>query len=67
VLYEKDGEVVAHFKATVLVTPKKIERVTGIPIQKGAAAPAPYPDAELAAKAKQPISLVAKKEKKAAE
>jgi curved DNA binding protein len=67
VLYEKDGEVVAHFKATVLVTPKKIERVTGIPIQKGAAAPAPYTDAELAAKAKQPISLVAKKEKKAAE
>jgi curved DNA binding protein len=62
VLYEKDGEIVAHFKATVLVTPKKIEKVTGIPIQKGAAPLAAYPD-ELAAKAKLPISLVDKKKK----
>jgi len=48
-LYEKDGELVAQFKITVLVTGKKIERVTGVELQKGAPAPAPYTDAALVA------------------
>lgn len=35
VLYEKDGEVVGHFKITVLIGNKKIEQVTGLKPQKG--------------------------------
>lgn len=64
VLYEKDGDIVVHFKSTVLITPKKIEKVAGVPVQKGAPAPAGYADEELAKLAKLPISL---KKKKAAE
>jgi curved DNA binding protein len=48
-IYEKDGELIAHFKMTILVTNKKIERVTGIELQKGCPAPAPYTDAALLA------------------
>jgi curved DNA binding protein len=63
VLYEKDGETVAQFKVTLLVTPKKIERITGIPMQKGPA-PAPFTDEALLAAAKLPLSLEEKKTKK---
>ena len=63
VLYEKDGEIVAHFKVTLLVTDKKIERVTGVPLQKGAPTLPAYTDEDLAAKAKLSLALV-KKEKK---
>jgi len=65
VLFERDGEVVAQFKVTLLVSDKKIERVTGVTPQNGAPAPKAYTDEALAAAAKQPLSLV-KKEKKAA-
>lgn len=64
VLYEKDGEAVAHFKMTVLVTNKKIERVTGIPMQKAAKEVAPFTDEILLATSKLPFSLEPKKEKK---
>lgn len=61
-LHERDGEVVAHFKITVLVTDKKIERVTSVNVQKGCPAPKPFAaDSELFAASKQPFSLVAKK------
>ena len=63
VLYEKEGEAVAHFKSTVLITGKKIERVTGLAPQEGATAVA-FADEKLAASAKMPFSLVPKKEKK---
>lgn len=68
VLFERDGEVVAQFKVTLLVNEKKIERVTGIAPQKGAPAPKPYTDEALIAASKMPLSLVKKekKEKKAA-
>lgn len=63
VLYEKDGEIVVQFKATAMIMPKKIERVTGLPPQEGAPKPAPYTDEAIAAAAKQPFSLVDKKKK----
>lgn len=63
VLFEKDGETVAQFKVTLLVTPKKIERITGIPMQKGPA-PAPFTDETLLAASKLPLSLEEKKSKK---
>lgn len=56
VLYEKDGEHVGHFKITVLVTPKKIERVTGIPAQKPAKANEPF-TGELLEVSKLPFDL----------
>ena len=56
-LYERDGEVVAHFKLTVLVTDKKIERVTGVAPQKGAPAPKPFESDELKAAAAQTFTL----------
>eukprot|EP00759_Apiculatamorpha_spiralis_P032379 PhF_6_TR33826/c0_g1_i1/m.49608 len=40
VLYEKDGEIVAHVKATVLVLGTKIEPVTGLPLDATVAAAA---------------------------
>ncbi|CUG02068.1 aminopeptidase, putative [Bodo saltans] len=63
VLFEKDGEVVAQFKVTLLITPKKIERITGLPMQKGPA-PAPFTDEVLLAASKLPLSLEEKKTKK---
>jgi curved DNA binding protein len=63
VLYERDGEAVAHFKITVLLTAKKIERVTGLPMQK-APAPAPFTDDLLLQASKLPFSLEEKKQKK---
>lgn len=65
VLYEKDGETVAQFKVTLLVTAKKIERITGIPMQK-APAPAPFTDEALLAASKLSLSLEEKKKKPAA-
>lgn len=64
VLYEKDGEAVAHFKMTVLVTNKKIERVTGLPLQKATKEVAPFTDEFLLTTSKLPFSLEPKKEKK---
>ena len=64
VLYEKAGEVVARFQVTVLVTDKKIERVTGIAPQKGYVQPEPYTDEELLAASKQGLSLQKKLSKK---
>lgn len=64
VLFEKDGEAVAHFKMTLLVTNKKIERITGLPIQKAAKEVAPFTDELLLTASKLPFSLEAKKEKK---
>lgn len=63
VLFEKDGEAVAQFKVTLLVTSKKIERITGLPMQKGPA-PAPFTDETLLAASKLPLSLEEKKKKK---
>lgn len=63
VLYERDGEAVAQFKVTLLITPKKIERITGLPAQKPAAEPAPFTDELLIATSKLPMSLVDKKKK----
>lgn len=62
VLFEKDGETVAQFKVTLLVTQKKIERVTGLPMQKGPA-PAPFTDEVLLAASKLSLSLEEKKKK----
>ncbi|RNF19026.1 putative aminopeptidase, putative,metallo-peptidase, Clan MG, Family M24 [Trypanosoma conorhini] len=62
VLYERDGEVVGHFKATVLITGKKIEPVTGLRPQKAPALPA-YTDELLLTTSKLPLSLEEKKRK----
>eukprot|EP00331_Platyophrya_macrostoma_P020969 CAMPEP_0176466192 /NCGR_PEP_ID=MMETSP0127-20121128/37750_1 /TAXON_ID=938130 /ORGANISM="Platyophrya macrostoma, Strain WH" /LENGTH=386 /DNA_ID=CAMNT_0017859321 /DNA_START=57 /DNA_END=1217 /DNA_ORIENTATION=- len=62
VLFEKDGEAVAQFKVTLMVTPKKIERITGLPMQKGAA-PIAFTDETLLAASKLPLSLEEKKKK----
>eukprot|EP00744_Colponema_vietnamica_P003390 GILI01005201.1.p2 GENE.GILI01005201.1~~GILI01005201.1.p2 ORF type:complete len:383 (+),score=166.93 GILI01005201.1:36-1184(+) len=64
VLYEKEGEAVAHFKITTLITAKKIERVTGLPLQKATKAIAPFTDEALLTASKLPFSLEPKKEKK---
>ena len=63
VLYEKDGEIVVHIKSTVLVTAKKIEKVTGMLGQKGLPTPTPALPDDLMARAKLPLSLVDKKKK----
>jgi curved DNA binding protein len=63
-LFEKEGDVVAQFKVTLLVTAKKIERITGLPMQKGPA-PAPYTNELLLAANKLSLSLEEKKKKPA--
>lgn len=65
VLFEKDGEAVAHFKITLLINNKKIEPITGLKPQK-APALEPYTDELLLATNKLSLSLEEKK-KKAAE
>ncbi|CBH16692.1 aminopeptidase, putative [Trypanosoma brucei gambiense DAL972] len=60
VLYEKDGEVVGHFKVTLLVTAKKIEVVTGLKMQKAPELP-PYTDELLLTTSKLPFSLEKKR------
>lgn len=60
VLYEREGEVVGHFKMTVLINNKKIEPITGIPMQKGPALE-PFTDAMLLEVSKLPLSLEEKK------
>lgn len=60
VLYEKEGEVVGHFKITILVNNKKIEPISGIPMQK-APALEPYTDETLLEANKMPLSLEKKK------
>ena len=35
VLREKAGDLVAHFKATVLLVPSGVDKITGIPVQEG--------------------------------
>lgn len=62
VLYEREGEVVAHFKMTVLINNKKIEPITGINMQKGPALE-PFADEELLQASKMPLSLEEKKKK----
>ncbi|KAH9589284.1 Peptidase M24 [Trypanosoma melophagium] len=62
VLYEKDGEVVGHFKMTLLITGKKIEPVTGLKLQK-APPLEPYTDELLLTTSKLPLSLEEKKKK----
>lgn len=62
-LYEREGEIVAQFKMTVILTDKKIERITGVPLQKGAPAPKPYESEELKAAAAQKFSLTEPKKK----
>ncbi|KEG10483.1 putative aminopeptidase, putative,metallo-peptidase, Clan MG, Family M24 [Trypanosoma grayi] len=62
VLYEKEGEVVGHFKMTLLITNKRIEPVTGIKLQKAPALP-PFTDELLLATSKLPLSLEEKKRK----
>lgn len=63
VLYERNDEVVGHFKITVLITGKKIEPVTGLKPQQGPQLP-PYTDELLLATSKLPLSLQEKKRKK---
>lgn len=65
VLYERDGEVVAHFKMTLLINNKKIEPITGINMQKGPALK-PFVDPILVEASKLPLSLEEKKKKPAA-
>ena len=65
VLYEKDGEAVAHFKVTILLTAKKIEKVTGLSVQKGPAV-TPFTSELLLTASKLPLSLEAKKKKESA-
>ena len=60
VLYEKEGENVGHFKITILVTPKKIERVTGLVAQKPTKANEPF-TGELLEVSKLPYDLKKKK------
>jgi len=62
VLFERDGEVVAHFKSTILLTNKKIEKITGLAPQKGPAVPPPT-DTVLLASSKLPLSLEEAKKK----
>lgn len=62
VLFEKEGEAVAQFKVTILLTAKKIEKVTGLAIQKGPTVKAFTNEALLAA-SKLPLSLEEKKKK----
>ena len=63
VLFEKAGETVVRFVVTVLVTDKKIERISGLPPQAGTKKPT-FEDEELVAASKLPLSLLPKKEKK---
>lgn len=60
VLYERDGEVVGHFKITILINNKKIEPITGISMQKGPALEL-YTDELLLEASKLPLSLEKKK------
>lgn len=62
VLYEREGEVVGHFKMTILINNKKVEPITGIPMQKGPVLH-PYTDELLLETSKLPLSLEKKKEK----
>ncbi|EPY27692.1 hypothetical protein AGDE_08993 [Angomonas deanei] len=63
VLYERDGEQLAHFKSTILITKKKIEVITGLKPQAGPAL-APYTDEVVIAASKLPLILEDKKKKK---
>ncbi|KAG8346877.1 putative Metallopeptidase family M24 [Trypanosoma vivax] len=63
VLYEREGEVVGHFKVTLLITKKKIETVTGLKPQKAPELP-PYTDELLIATSKLPLSLEDKRHAK---
>lgn len=65
VLYEREGEIVAHFKMTLLINNKKIEPITGVNMQKGPAL-APFTDESLLECSKLPLSLEEKKKKPAA-
>ncbi|KAF8282011.1 aminopeptidase,metallo-peptidase, Clan MG, Family [Trypanosoma cruzi cruzi] len=60
VLYERDGEVVGHFKITLLITAKKIEPVTGLKPQKAPTLPA-YTDELLLEASKLPLTLEKKR------
>lgn len=62
VLYEREGEVVGHFKMTLLINNKKIEPITGINLQKGPALE-PFTDEVLLEASKLPLSLEEKKKK----
>lgn len=62
VLFEKENEVVGHFKITLLITNKKIEAITGLKPQKGPELPA-YTDELLLKTSKLPLSLEEKKKK----
>lgn len=66
VLFEKEGETVAHFKVTLFITNSKIERITGLPMQKGTTPKPLDSDEVLAAIAKQPMAFVKKEKKPAA-
>jgi len=63
VLFVKDGETVIRFAVTLLVSDKKIERVTGLAPQAGYKKPEPYTDEFLLACSKKSLSLVDKKKK----
>eukprot|EP00758_Cryptobia_borreli_P004578 Tbor_TRINITY_DN4466_c0_g3::TRINITY_DN4466_c0_g3_i1::g.7990::m.7990 len=63
VLCEREGEAVGHFKMTLLVTNKKIERITGLPAQKVTKEAEPFKDELLLTTMKLPFSLKEKKEK----
>ena len=66
VLFSREGEVLAQFKITILISGTKIERVTGIPMQKGGAAPAPFSEEALLTASKLPITFGGKKAKEVA-
>ena len=60
-LFEKKDSVVAHFKCTLFITDKKIERLTGIPMQSGGNKLSFDEDELLKAISKCSMSLVDKK------
>ncbi|KAF5225686.1 metallo-peptidase Clan MG Family M24 [Trypanosoma cruzi] len=61
VLYERDGEVVGHFKITLLITAKKIEPVTGLKPQNEAPTLPAYTDELLLEASKLPLTLEKKR------
>ncbi|EPY20099.1 methionyl aminopeptidase [Strigomonas culicis] len=64
ILHEREGEVVGHFKTTLLIGKKKLEMITGLKPQK-APALEPYTEELLLATSKLPMILEDKKKKKA--
>jgi methionyl aminopeptidase len=64
VLYEKEGELVAHFKATCLLMPSGVDKVTGLPLQEGTVSEKKIEDEGLLELLATPLKKKKKKNKK---